>query len=182
MKMDIRILAIVSRQHTKEISKGDVVNNEKGEKIDDAETHIMVLFLRKVLLGNLQMMTMADLIASKNSLGTLQVGINQKHIESWRVSLLACTSSQVKMENFSSIQIICPCKLANENQSFKVDLCTLKASELKNEPKQQTSHENYSLYHEARCSTSLATKRQTRTIPESVLVFLCYLLTSSNDP
>ena len=79
MKMAIRILAIVSRQHTKEISKGDVVNNEKGGKIDDADTHIMVLFLRKVLLGNLQMMTMADLIASKNSLGRLQVGINQKN-------------------------------------------------------------------------------------------------------
>ena len=104
----------------------------------------MFLFLRKVLFGNPQVMTMVDLssilIASMNSLGTLQVKEStKKHIESWRVSLLACKSSQVEMENFSSIQITCPCELAIENQTFKVDLCTLKASELK---KKQTSHEN----------------------------------------
>ena len=89
-------------------------------------------FLRKELLGNPQVMIMADLssgpTASMNSLCIIQLRNQQKNtFESWRVSLLEpCISFRVEMENSFSIQVTSPCKLANENQSFTAELRTMK--------------------------------------------------------
>ena len=110
-KMDIRILAIVSRDivaaeghyhrscyrlYTKEVAKGDVSIDEKDADGDDVEDmynaaanqsyNELSLFLRKELFDNPQVMTMADLssrlVDSMNCFGIDQVKEDtKKHIK-----------------------------------------------------------------------------------------------------